>query len=114
MTLPVSRLPRNKTRVSTKHQVTIPKDVRDELHIKEGDVFQVADARSLLTKLPKGAVVLIPEKRRKPRMETDAEWNAKEAEADEDIAAGRVSGPFHSGEELIAHLHKASKKWRGK
>lgn len=32
------------------------------------------------------------------------EWQKGEREAEEDIRAGRVSGPFESAEELISHL----------
>jgi bifunctional DNA-binding transcriptional regulator/antitoxin component of YhaV-PrlF toxin-antitoxin module len=34
------------------------------------------------------------------------EWQQGEREAEEDIAKGRLSGPFHTAEELIAHLRK--------
>lgn len=46
-------------------------------------------------------------KTQKPiRFWTEAEWEKAEQEADEDIKAGRVSGPFNSAEELIENLHK--------
>ena len=32
------------------------------------------------------------------------EWQEGEREVDEDIKLGRLSGPFESAEELIAHL----------
>ena len=38
-----------------------------------------------------------------------AEWQQKEAEADEDIRAGRVYGPFSDGKELLKALKKKSK-----
>ncbi len=34
------------------------------------------------------------------------EWQAMEKEADEDIAAGRVSGPFHTIDDIIASLER--------
>lgn len=40
------------------------------------------------------------------RFWTKAEWEKAEREADEDIKAGRVIGPFNSAEELIESLHK--------
>jgi hypothetical protein len=33
------------------------------------------------------------------------EWQAMEKEADEDIVAGRVSGPFTNVDDLVAHLN---------
>ena len=36
------------------------------------------------------------------------EWQKKEREADRDIAAGRVSGPYRGAKETIAALHAAA------
>jgi bifunctional DNA-binding transcriptional regulator/antitoxin component of YhaV-PrlF toxin-antitoxin module len=38
------------------------------------------------------------------------EWQAKEAEADADIAAGRVEGPFHTVEDFKASLSGKNQK----
>lgn len=40
------------------------------------------------------------------RFWTKAEWEKAEREADEDIKAGRIFGPFKNAEELIESLHK--------
>ncbi|MBI3103493.1 hypothetical protein HYZ05_00975 [Candidatus Daviesbacteria bacterium] len=37
---------------------------------------------------------------------TKAQWEKAEKEADEDIAAGRVVGPFKSAKDLIESLHR--------
>ena len=37
------------------------------------------------------------------------EWQAKEREADADIAAGRLSGPMQTAKDLKAHLAKLKK-----
>lgn len=46
-------------------------------------------------------------KTQKPiRFWTEAQWEKAEKEADEDIAAGRVAGPFKSAKDLIESLHR--------
>lgn len=45
-----------------------------------------------------------------PSYGSEAWWEKEEAEADEDIKAGRVYGPFNTAEELIKSLHKESAK----
>lgn len=40
------------------------------------------------------------------RFWTKAEWEKAEREADEDIAAGRIIGPFKNARELIKELHR--------
>jgi len=46
-------------------------------------------------------------KTQKPiRFWTEAQWEKVEREADEDIKAGRVIGPFENAEDLIESLHK--------
>lgn len=40
------------------------------------------------------------------RFWTKAEWEKAEKEADKDIAAGRVVGPFNSAKDLIESLHR--------
>lgn len=37
------------------------------------------------------------------------EWQQKEREADEEIAQGRLSGPFTTAEALIKHLRRLRK-----
>jgi AbrB family looped-hinge helix DNA binding protein len=111
MTIPSSRPPRNRARVSSKNQVTVPKEVRDKLKLKPGDVVNFSDIEKL-SKLPKKGVLVTVDRKAKLRPWTDEEWQQAEREADEDIAAGRVSGPFYSADDLIAHLHKAARKYR--
>lgn len=46
-------------------------------------------------------------KAQKPiRFWTEAQWEKAEREADEDIRAGRVVGPFKTAEDLVESLHK--------
>lgn len=43
-----------KATVTSKGQITIPRRVREELHLREGDqvLFEVADGRAVLAKTP--------------------------------------------------------------
>ncbi|MBU2633659.1 MAG: AbrB/MazE/SpoVT family DNA-binding domain-containing protein [Nanoarchaeota archaeon] len=36
------------TRVSSKGQLVIPKEIREDLHIKEGDIFATTSAKNLI------------------------------------------------------------------
>ena len=91
-------------------QITITEKLLKEMGVGKDETFRVARVKRT-KKVDKGTIVLTPASA-KPRPWTDEEWRAAEAEADEDIRLGRVSGPFHSGEELIRHLREAAKKWR--
>ena len=77
---------------------TIPQEVRDAVRLHEGDnmIVTVEDDRIVLT--PAAPVV--------PRDQAwfwTPEWQAKEREADEDLAAGRVTY-YDSSEEFLASL----------
>lgn len=77
--------------------ITLPADVinRVEKSLKEA----LTEIRSLKKKKKKSTKKTI-------RFWTKAEWKKAEREADDDIKAGRVVGPFNSAEELIESLHK--------
>ena len=92
------------TKIGPKHQVTIPKEVFEGLGLGTGDYLEVAMQERRILMTPQK---LIPK--------DDAwfytkEWQAKEREADEDIARGDVDGPFDSSKDLIAYLRKLKKK----
>jgi len=80
--------------------ITLPAKFRKLLGLHEGDLVNA--------ELRDGTIIV------KPAAVVDAEdawfytkeWQAKEAEADEDIAAGRVKGPFYSVEEFKAALQR--------
>ena len=75
-------------------QIVIPKKLYDALGLAPGDYLEVElykDNRLLVT--PKELVDKHPE------------IDQRLAEAEEDITAGRVSGPFHTAQELAQHLH---------
>jgi len=88
------------TRVSPKHQITIPKEAFKKLHLEVGDFLEVEMTEEGLLLVPKK---LIPKDQ---AWFWTKEWQAKEKEADEAIAKGEVSGPFKTADELIRHLRR--------
>lgn len=88
------------SRLGQRRQVVIPKNVWDELRLKEGDFVEV--------KRQKRAVLIIPKK----LIDADEELapaekaaiDARLAEGLEDIAQGRVAGPFRNAGELMRSL----------
>jgi AbrB family looped-hinge helix DNA binding protein len=87
-------------KISSKRQIAIPKEVMAALKLEPGDEveFQVQGE----------AAVLVPIKTIKvPRDQTwfwTPEWQKKEKEGDEDLAAGRFRD-FDSLEDLLKDLH---------
>jgi len=91
-------------RIGPKHQVTIPAEVFRKLQLETGDF--------LTAKVKNNEIVLQPKKLIPKNQEWfwTKEWQRKEKEADEDIKAGRLSGPFVSAKELINHLNRLKKR----
>ena len=85
MTMPV-------VKVGTSRQVVIPKKLYDELGLSPGDYIEVERHGSKLVLTPKQLV------------EKHPEIDQRLAEAEEDVKAGRISGPFQSADELARHL----------
>jgi AbrB family looped-hinge helix DNA binding protein len=88
------------TRVSPKHQITIPKEAFEKLHLEVGDFLEVDVTEEGLLLIPKKLIS------KDQAWFWTKEWQEKEKEADEAIAKGEVSGPFKSADELIWHLRK--------
>jgi AbrB family looped-hinge helix DNA binding protein len=86
------------SKITRNYQVSIPKTVRDALGLQEGDYVEVEERD--------GEIVMVP----KRLIDADQawfwtpEWQAGERVADEDIKAGRLSGPFKTMDELKKHL----------
>jgi AbrB family looped-hinge helix DNA binding protein len=86
------------SKITRNHQVSIPKSIRERLGLQEGDYVEVEERD--------GEIVMIPKK----LIDADQawfwtpDWQAGERRADEDIKAGRVSGPFKTIDELKKHL----------
>jgi AbrB family looped-hinge helix DNA binding protein len=91
--MPISKL-------GQRRQVVIPKDICDELGLQEGDFVEVTSTEGKVIIKPKKVVdadeVLTPAQR--------AVIDKRLAEAEEDVKAGRVSGPFATVDQLKQHL----------
>ncbi|HED37797.1 MAG TPA: AbrB/MazE/SpoVT family DNA-binding domain-containing protein [Ignavibacteria bacterium] len=77
-------------KVKRHYQITIPDILRKKYSLSEGDFMEIED---------KGSMVIIkPVKLIHPDQEYfyTKEWQKGEAEADEDIKKGNLSGPFNN------------------
>lgn len=88
------------TRISPKHQITIPKEAFEKLHLEVGDILEVDVAEEGLLLIPKKLIS------KDQIWFWTKEWQQKEKEVDEAIARGELSGPFKKSDELIRHLRK--------
>ena len=88
----------NLIKVSKNYQITIPRNLRKKLNISQGDYMEVNGQN--------GEIVIRPVKMVHPDQAYffSKEWQKGEAEADKDIAEGRVEGPFNNAEDLIKDL----------
>ena len=89
------------SKITRNHQVSIPKAIRDRLSLHEGDYVEIEERD--------GEIVMIPKK----LIDADQawfwtpEWQAGEREVEEDLRAGRTTGPFKTVEEMKKHLGDA-------
>jgi AbrB family looped-hinge helix DNA binding protein len=88
------------TKISPKHQITIPKEAFEKLHLEVGDFLEVDVTEEGLLLIPKKLIS------KDQVWFWTKEWQKKEKEADEALAKGEVSGPFKSANELVQHLRK--------
>jgi AbrB family looped-hinge helix DNA binding protein len=88
------------TRISPKHQITIPKEAFAKLHLEVGDFLKVETTEE--------GLFLVPQKliSKDQSWFWTKEWQEKEREAHEAIARGELSRPFKSANELVRHLRK--------
>ncbi len=88
------------TKVSPKHQITIPKEAFQKLNLEVGDYLEVEVTEEGLLLIPKRLIS------KDQSWFWSKEWQEKEKEADEAIAKGELSGPFETAADLIRHLRK--------
>jgi len=88
------------TKVGPKYQVTIPRAVREVLRLEAGDLLEVRVA---------GREVML---RPKVLVDRDPELEQALAEADADIKAGRIYGPYEGAPQAIKGLSRAVKEER--
>ena len=91
------------TRIGPKHQITIPKEIFQNLHLEIGDYLEVQVRDNFITMMPKKLISKDQDWFYTP------EWQKKEREADEDIARGDLDGPFDSAKDLTAYLRGLKK-----
>lgn len=82
--------------VKDKYQVVIPSEVRERVNISIGDILKASVRGNTITLTPQSLI------------------DREIAEGLDDIKHGRLSGPFYSGEELIASLRREVKQSRKK
>jgi antitoxin MazE len=89
-------------KVKKNYQITIPQALRRLVRLAVGDYVEID--------VQEGLLVIRPVKVVHPDQEYffTREWQQKEAEADRDIAEGRVAGPFEKADEAVKAL-KTSK-----
>lgn len=83
-----------------KSQVTIPKEIVDQFNLEEGDKLEFIPEKDGIKIRP---VVTIPKSQ---LFFWTERWQKGEKEADEDIKAGRVSGPYQDIDKLVEDLEK--------
>jgi AbrB family looped-hinge helix DNA binding protein len=87
-------------KVKRNYQITIPQSLRKFFRLAVGDYVEVD--------LKDESLVIRPVKVVHPDQEYffTKEWQAKEAEADRDIAEGKVLGPFEKSQDALKALKK--------
>jgi antitoxin PrlF len=89
-----------RARLRHKGQVTLPPEVREALHVAEGDEVEfivIAESGEVLLR----GMRMIPADQ---AWFWAPEWQAGEREASRQIAAGELSGPFTDAKEMFADL----------
>ena len=82
--------------VKNKFQIVIPQDLRKQIRVKVGDFLEAKAHQGTITLTPKSLV------------------DREIAEGLEDIRKGRTYGPYDSAQEMIAALHRMTRKAVGK
>ncbi|MGH3719802.1 MAG: AbrB/MazE/SpoVT family DNA-binding domain-containing protein [Pseudonocardiaceae bacterium] len=95
-----SEAPRRRATVRAKAQLTLPPDIRDALHVSEGDEveFTITEAGDVLLR----GMTSVPADQ---RWFWEPEWQAGEREASEQIKAGDVE-VFDDAEAMFAALNE--------
>ena len=87
-------------KVKRHYQITLPGELRHKFNITEGDYMEIEHQKE--------GIFIRPVKVIHPDQEYfyTKEWQKGETAADKNLAAGRISGPFETAEDLINELDK--------
>jgi AbrB family looped-hinge helix DNA binding protein len=85
-------------KVKKNYQITIPQSLRKLIRLAVGDYVEINVKDDVLTIRP--VKVIHPDQ----EYFFTKEWQEKEAEADKDIAEGRLAGPFEKVDEALKAL----------
>jgi antitoxin MazE len=88
------------TKISPKHQITIPQEAFKKLKLEVGDFLEVEITDEGLLLVPKKVIS------KDQNWFWTKEWQSKEREAEEAISKRDLFGPFDSADTLIHHLKK--------
>ena len=77
-------------------QITLPKELREVLGVKEGDILEAEMKENQVVLKPKTLIDKIPES----ESELSEQGKAKIREAIEDYEKKKMSGPFRSAKEM--------------
>ena len=85
-------------KVKRNYQITIPQNLRKLIRLAEGDYVEM--------EIKDGALMLKPVKVVHPDQEYffTKEWQEKESAADQDLAQGKVVGPFENFKDALKAL----------
>jgi AbrB family looped-hinge helix DNA binding protein len=103
-------------KMQQKGQMTIPRNIRSEVGLADGDLVEVKAAAGQIVITPK----LVIDRSKFPTADdeyTPAQRriiDARLAKAKEDMKAGRVYGPFATVAELESSLRRTARKYAGK
>ncbi len=89
--------------LGAKHQITLPKGIVKQARLALGDPLEVAYEEDSIILRPQ---IHIP---RDQAYFWTRQWQVGEREAEEDIKAGRVYGPFRSAKEMKRFFNKAKR-----
>ncbi len=87
-------------KISSKHQITIPKDIADAFQLKKGDVLEIERNGNKIIMIPKEVIF-------------EDKYPEEEIEAAEKVLSKGLPTeeiPFKSGTSMMRHLKKRVKK----
>ena len=99
-------------KVQNKGQVTIPRQLRQQAGIAEGDIVEATYQRGHIVLTPKVVIdrATVPNADDEYTPAQRRMINARLAKADKEIKGGRTFGPFDNADDMIASVERELKK----